>query len=70
MESPTDFLMRMLEGENIEDVTQVLVVKRYKDGAISAEYCNMQSVDVLGCAKYLDVSESENLRVSLQEYDD
>ena len=67
MESPTDFLMRMLEGENIEDVTQVLCVKRYKDCAISAGSCNMKSVDGLGCAKYLDVSESENLRESLRE---
>ena len=45
----------------------MLVVKRYKDGAISAEFCNMESVDVLGCAKYLDVWESENLRESLRE---
>jgi hypothetical protein len=65
--SPTDFMFRMLEGANMDGVTQVLVYKRWETGEIGYESYDMRDVDILGAVKYMDIAETMNARAALTD---
>lgn len=65
--TPTDFMMRMLAGENMDGVCQVLVYKRWETGEIGYESYDMRDVDILGAVKYMDISATMDARTALMQ---
>lgn len=63
--SPTAFLISKME--NIDDVTQVLIVTRTHDGEISYDTCGQIAADTLGMIEFVRVAAAEHLRRELYD---
>jgi hypothetical protein len=63
--NPTDFLISKME--DMDDVTQVLIVTRTRDGEISYDSCGQICADTLGMAQFVLVAASEHLRRELYD---
>ena len=62
--SPTEFLISKME--DMDDVTQVLIVTRKKD-VIAYDFCGGIAADVLGMVAFVDVFTREHLRRELYD---
>lgn len=61
--SPTDFLIAQME--DMDEVTQVLIVTRNEKGEISYDTCGQVMADTLGMLEFVRVSVAEQLREEL-----
>lgn len=66
--SPTDFLISKMEG--MDEVTQVLVVTRTRDGEISYDTCGQIAADTLGMIRFVEIAAAEHLRRELYGEDE
>lgn len=64
-ENPTDFLIAKME--DMDDITQVLIVTRHKDGEISYDTCGQIAADTLGMIEFVRVAAAEHLRRALYD---
>lgn len=61
--SPSEFLISKMEG--MDDITQVLIVTRNKEGEISYDTCGQICTDTLGMIAFVQVAAAEHLRREL-----
>lgn len=57
--SPSEFLISKME--NMDDITQVLIVTRTADGTISYDTCGQIAADTLGMIEFVRVAAAEHL---------
>lgn len=64
-ENPTDFLISKMVA--LDDITQVLIITRSKDGTISYDTCGQIAADTLGMIEFVRVAAGEHLRRELYD---
>lgn len=64
-ENPTDFLISKMVA--LDDITQVLIITRSKDGEISYDTCGQIAADTLGMIEFVRVAAGEHLRRELYD---
>jgi hypothetical protein len=64
-DNPSAFLISKMEG--MDDITQVLIVTRSKDGEISYDSCGQIAADTLGMIEFVRVAAAEHLRHALYD---
>lgn len=65
---PTDFLISKME--DMDNVTQVLIVTRTAEGEIIYDTCGQIAADTLGMIEFVRVAAAEHLRRELYEETD
>lgn len=66
--TPTEFLISKME--ELDGVTQVLIVTRRADGEISYDSCGQIATDTLGMIEFVRVAAAEHLRRELYAEDE
>jgi len=66
--TPSEFLISKMEG--MDDITQVLIVTRSRDGEISYDSCGQIAADTLGMIEFVRVAAAEHLRRELYGEDE
>jgi hypothetical protein len=61
--SPTEFLIGKME--QMDDISQVLIVTRSVRGEISYDSCGQMAVDTLGMLEFVRIAAAEHLRREL-----
>jgi hypothetical protein len=66
--TPSDFLISKIEA--MDEVTQVLLVTRNRDGEISYDSCGQICADTMGMIEFVRIGAAEHLRRQLYGEDD
>lgn len=67
-QTPSEFLISKME--DMDDITQILIVTRTRNGEISYDSCGQIAADTLGMIEFVRVAAAEHLRRELYEVDD
>ena len=65
--TPSEFLIKKMEG--MDDVVQVLIVTRTKDGEIAYDSCGQIAADTMGMVEFVRVAAAECVRRELYDLD-
>jgi hypothetical protein len=66
--SPCEFLISKMEG--MEDIVQILICTRDRDGRITYDSCGQVAADTLGMIEFVRVAAAEYLRRELYAEDE
>jgi hypothetical protein len=70
VEEPTPYEFLIEHMENMDDITQVLLITRTASGEISYDSCGQIAADTLGMIEFVRVAAGEHLRRQLYDEDE